>query len=51
MAILLLMMALENANNNGGSTGGPVFRNRPAVAQRADGSILRFLARPFRRNR
>ena len=52
MVFLLLMMALEDANNNGGGfNSGPTFQGRPAMTQRADGSVMRFLARPFRRNR
>jgi len=52
MAVLLLLMALENANNNGGiSSARPIFGNRPAIVQRGDRPLLRRLARPFQRNR
>ena len=50
MAVLLLLMAMENRNNNARFRPA-IFRNRPAIVQRADRPVLRRLARPFQRNR
>ena len=52
MTAILLLIALQNSAENGRAFPGlAARRDRPAVVRQADGTVLRRLARPFRRNR